>query len=48
MATTEQMKAVKKMQEARVKKAQTKSAKKLALQKRCAAMRKKRLENLGK
>ena len=34
MATDEQMKAVKKMQAARVKKAQNKAAKKLALQKR--------------
>ena len=34
MATKEQMKAVTKMQEARVKKAKTKAAKKLALQKR--------------
>eukprot|EP00588_Corethron_pennatum_P016343 CAMPEP_0194309052 /NCGR_PEP_ID=MMETSP0171-20130528/6018_1 /TAXON_ID=218684 /ORGANISM="Corethron pennatum, Strain L29A3" /LENGTH=48 /DNA_ID= /DNA_START= /DNA_END= /DNA_ORIENTATION= len=48
MATDEQMKTVKKMQAARVKKAQTKAAKKLALQKRCAAMRKTRLANLAK
>eukprot|EP00593_Proboscia_inermis_P005317 CAMPEP_0171312678 /NCGR_PEP_ID=MMETSP0816-20121228/28478_1 /TAXON_ID=420281 /ORGANISM="Proboscia inermis, Strain CCAP1064/1" /LENGTH=48 /DNA_ID= /DNA_START= /DNA_END= /DNA_ORIENTATION= len=48
MATNDQMKAVKAMQAARKKKSNAKAAKKAALQKRCAQMRKKRLANLAK
>jgi len=48
MASEKQMKVVKKMQAARVKKANAKAAKKLALQKRCDAMREARLANLAK
>jgi len=48
MATDDQMKRVKAMQAARKKKIDAKAAKKLALQKRCAQMRKIRLANLAK